>query len=417
VEDESDPSRTLHGTGMPTVGQPPQQPQQQPFPPPPQMAAAVVAPRTSAPAETYSRHFIGISLKRAFRLDIRADEVLPTERAMLETQAAHITNPEQQAFLAWRRSVLLMVALMFVPLTVSRFIEAFDGLTIHRVARIFTLLPAIAEGLFAIVAFDQLRKWTQWKRQRRVLFIAWIIYFLAPFVVYLYPWRTAFDLASYKEKLAAMKLGDAQFAYYTPFAIGLKFGALALVGLGPKIISLMPGLVRASIVAKLQFPGTTTPGWLIMLAAPLYALFAYIIVLLPYQVTGSWQFLVGNAGVLIAQVFIGVAGHRLTVPLSNQEAYHRIHKTWLAYIAILVVSLLFMVYGFYDFIHELHLGVMRVITSVLAIVSNVLLDTLIGTDLILAAMVYFRQRGGGPPDPARVQLLQDAEKKLDEFAR
>src|SRR5207237_7792685 len=110
VEDESDPSHTLPGTGLPAVVPPP--------PPQPQMAAAVVAPRTSAPAETYSRHFIGISLKRAFRLDIRADEVLPTERAMLETQAAHVTNPEHQAFLAWRRSVLLMVALMFVPLTV-----------------------------------------------------------------------------------------------------------------------------------------------------------------------------------------------------------------------------------------------------------------------------------------------------------
>ena len=66
--------------------------------------------------------------------------------------------------------------------------------------------------------------------------------------------------------------------------------------LGPKIISLMPGLIRASIVTKLQFPGTTAPGWLMMLAAPLYALFAYIIVLLPYQITGSWQFLAGNAG-------------------------------------------------------------------------------------------------------------------------
>ena len=40
----------------------------------------------------------------------------------------------------------------------------------------------------------QLKNWAQWKRQRRViLFIAWALYFIAPFVVYLYPFRTAFD--------------------------------------------------------------------------------------------------------------------------------------------------------------------------------------------------------------------------------
>ena len=77
--------------------------------------------------------------------------------------------------------------------------------------------------------------------------------------------------------------------------VGLAFGVQSLLALGPKVISLMPGLIRASIVTKLLFPGTTAPGWLMMLAAPFYALFAYIIVLLPYQLTGSWEFVVGNA--------------------------------------------------------------------------------------------------------------------------
>jgi hypothetical protein len=311
-----------------------------------------------------------------------------------------------------------MVALMFVPLTAFRFAEAFDGLEIHSVGRWFTLLPAFAEGLFCIVAFDQLRRWAHWNRQRRVLFIAWVIYFLAPFVVYLYPWRTAFDGTSMMNQLEATRVGGIELAHYKSqlhLLIGLKFGITALIALGPKVISLMPGLVRASIVAKLQFPGTTAPGWLIMLAAPLYGLFAYILVLLPYQVTGSWQFIVGNGGVLLAQVFIGISGHRFTVPLSNHEAVERIHKTWLAYILILVVSLVFMMYGLYEFVHELHLGVTRVITSLLALVSNVLLDTLVGTDLIIASMAYFRKRGRGDDDPTRAQLKQDAETKLDVF--
>ena len=379
-------------------------------------ALHAVTPVTKAPAETFSRNFIGISLRRAYRLDIRTDEVLPSERAVLEAQATHIRNPEHQAFLAWRRSVLLLVAIMFVPLTVSRFFETWDGPDVPHLGRAFTLLPVLAEAAFCVIAFDQLRNWAKWRKQRRILFVAWAIYFVTPFVVYIYPFREAFD--SNALLVQARALIEHETSLHVPLAqarmgVGMVFGMIALLVLGPKVVSLMPGLIRASIVTKLLFPGMTAPGWLMMLAAPFYALFAYIIVLLPYQVTGSWQFLVGNAGVLLAQVFIGVSGRRLTVPLTSEESYHRIHKTWLAYIGILVVSAGFMVYGLSDFIHALHLGKVRVITGVLSFVSNVLLDTLIGTDAIVAAMAYFRRRS--VPDPAHESLLRDAEVKLDTF--
>jgi len=380
----------------------------------PALALEAVTPRTSARVETLSRHFLGISLRRAFRLQIRTDEVLPAERAHLESQARHITDPDHQAFLAWRRSVLLLVAMMFVPLSVFRFIESFDGPHISAMGRAFMLLPAVAEAAFCVVAFDQLRNWAQWRRQRRIIFIAWALYFVSPFLVYVFPFRSAFD-SYYLERSAAelfgIQLNTSRSTIH--MVVGLAFGVQALLGLGPKIISLMPGLIRASIVTKLQFPGTTAPGWLMLLAAPFYALFAYIIVLLPYQITGSWQFIVGNTGILGAQVFIGISGRRLTVPLSNQESHDRIHRSWLAYIGILVVSAMFMVYGLYEFITQVHLGTVRVVTSILTFVSNVLLDTLIGTDAIVSAMAYFRRRG--ELDPVRERLLHEAEAKLDVF--
>lgn len=383
----------------------------------PSLAMRNVAPVTSAPAVTMSRGFLGISLKRAYRLNIHTDEVLPSERAHLESRASHIRDPEQQAFLAWRRSVLLLVACLFVPLTISRVIEAFDHPTLPRAARGFVLFPAIAEALFCIVAFDQLRNWANWKKQRKILFVAWAIYFLAPFLVYLYPFRYAFDGSIYAARAAAeiggVKLNASNQAIH--MAVGLAFGVQALLALGPKIISLMPGLIRASIVSKLLFPGTTAPGWLIMLAAPFYTLFAFIIVLLPYQITGSWQFVVGNGGILLAQFYIAMSGRKLTVPLTTEESHHRIHKAWLTYIIMLVVSAGFMIYGLSDFISQMHLGAVRVVTSILTIVSNVLLDTLIGTDAIVAAMSHFKRQE--VPDPAREQLLRDAQTKLDVFTR
>jgi hypothetical protein len=377
-------------------------------------AMSVVTPVTKAPAVTWSRHFLGISLRRAFRLHIMTDEVLPQERAHLESQAAHIRDPEQQAFLAWRRSVLLLVAVMFVPLSVFRFIEAFDGPALPWTARVFVLLPAVAEAAFCIVMFDQLRNWAKWQKQRRILFIAWALYFLAPFLVYVYPFRGAFD--SYSIARTATKILGFDLTSYNSkirMVVGLAYGVTALLALGPKVISLMPGLIRASVVSKLQFPGSGAPGWLMMLAAPFYALFAYILVLLPYQITGSWQFILGNAGILAAQVFIAISGRRLTGPLTTEESQHAIHKLWLWYILILVVSAGFMVYGLYDFITQLHMGPVRVVTGVLAFISNVLLDTLIGTDAIIAAMSHFKRRG--QPDPREEQLRRESEAKLDIF--
>jgi hypothetical protein len=384
-------------------------------PPRQDLPMQMIAPVTKEHSETWSSGFVWLSLRRAFRLHIRTDEVLPQERATLEAEAAHLRNPEHQAFLAWRRSVLLLVAIMFVPLTVFRVIETFDGPNIPHLGRAFQLLPAFAEGLFCLIAFAQLRNWAQWKHQRRKLFIAWAFYFIAPFLVYSYPFRLAFDnyyaASGELQKVLNLpvKISKADYHYF----VGMLFGMQALLVLGPKVISLMPGMIRASIVSKLQFPGATAPGWLMMLAAPFYALFAYIIVLLPYQITGSWQFVLGNIGVMTAQIFIGISGRRLTVPLTVDESYHRIHKTWLAYIGILVVSAGFMIYGLHDVIRELGLGPERVITGVLSFASNVLLDTLIGADAIIAAMAYLRRRSA--PDPRHEQLLRDAEVKLDVF--
>jgi hypothetical protein len=380
--------------------------------------AVALPPRAATEIETFSGTFLAVSLRRAFRLQIRTEEVLPSERAALAAEAKHIIDPEHQAFLAWRRSVLLLVATIFIPLTAFRFWEAFEGPNLPPMARMFVLLPAVAEAAFCLLAFDQLKNWTRWQKQRRILFLAWGLYFFAPFLVYLYPFRSAFDDSYQALREAATALSGLNVNTVKKqqhMLVGMLFGVQALLALGPKVISLMPGVIRASIVTKLLFPGTTAPGWLMMLAAPFYALFAYIIVLMPYQITGSWEFLVGNSGIMFAQVFIGVSGRRLTKPLSAAESHHRIHRNWLYYIGMLIISAGFMVYGLSDFIRELHIGPVRIVTGILSFLGNVLVLTLIGTDAIVASMARFRRTA--QPDAAAEVLQADAERKLAEFCR
>lgn len=373
---------------------------------------------TTIPIETLSGRFIRISLWRAFRLQIKSSEVLRSERKTLAADAEHIVDPEQQAFLAWRRSVLLLVAIAFVPLTVLRFIEAFQGPQVPIGARIFLLLPAFAEGLFCLIAFDQLKNWTKWKQQRRVLLIAWALYTLAPFLVYLYPFRDAYDGLAMGILRQAAEIGGGLRVAVTKdtagMAVGLAFGFKALLVLGPKVVSLMPGLIRASIVSKLLFPGMSAPGWLMILAAPFYALLVYIIVLIPYQLTGSWYFVGGIVGLLSAQVFIAWSGQVFTSPLDADDAHHKIHRAWLAYILLMCVAGGFIVLGLFDFIDRLDLGIIRIFSSVVSFFANVLLLTLIFTDGIVGGMAYFRKRVF--PDPRREELLRQSEEKLDRFS-
>lgn len=363
--------------------------------------------------QSLSGSFFLLSLKRAFRLEINPNEVLVAERRALAESAAHVTDPEHQAFLAWRRSVLLIVAVFFVPLTAMRVIETFDGLQVPPGARTAMLMPAVAEGLFCLTAFLMLGMWTQWQKQRRYLLIAWAIYFIAPFIVYLYPFQDAYDKTPELKKLLATMNLKATKTKYLHTAVGLVFGIKALLVLAPKAISLMPGMIRASIVSKLLFPGTSGPGFLLILAAPLYALFAYVIILMPYQITASIYFVIGLFGVMSAQIFMALAGRLLTMPLLRDEARQRIHRYWLAYILTLVCSAGVMLAGVYEFVEKYNYTAVSVVTTILSLASNVLLLTLIGTDAIVANMHRIAERR--KLDEQHAHLREESEAKLRRF--
>ena len=96
--------------------------------------------------------------------------------------------------------------------------------------------------------------------------------------------------------------------------------AQALVSLAPKVISLLQGLIRASIATKTLFPGASAPGWLMVIAAPLYMIIFYIFVLLPYHFTGSGAVALGMVLVLSAKGTLVKAGLGLTRPLPAEIA-------------------------------------------------------------------------------------------------
>ena len=353
--------------------------------------------------------FLKISAKRAFRLRIEPSEVLPSEREVLEDATPPILDANLQAFLAWRRSVLFLVACSLVFLTSLGLIDAL-AVKMATPIRFIKLTPVIAEGLFAYICWMQLRRWANWRKQRRMLMLGWVLFMATPFVVMVYPLRTMVDdvkLPTHAADLVALGLeGDLYNRTIMPFKVSM----LAMLQLAPKAISLMPGLVRASLVIKLLFPGSSAPGWLMVVAAPLYALIAYVILIVPYQFTGSGWFILGIIGIVTGQFLLARAGFGLARPMSEQEAVTAITRVRKIYISIMIGSLVMIIVALGSLVKMLNLHAFDVITSILKFETNVLILTMIGADVVITNLDRARAQTVG-----RDHVEDQAEAKIAAF--
>lgn len=362
------------------------------------------------PAKQFTA-FLKLSARRAFRLRIEPTEVLASERFALATANPPINDPNLSAFLAWRRSVLFLCAVALVPLTIIGLLNGISGDRIPLPIRMVRLGPAIAEGIFCLICWNQLKRWANWRRQRRKLFYGWLLFMAAPFIVFVYPLRSVFeDLYRQKEAVAASMIALGFQGGFKRTVMPYFFPMLALLQLAPKAISLMPGLVRSSMVIKLLFPGSTAPGWLIALAAPMYAIFAYTVLIIPYQLTGSIWFIVGIVGIVLGQAILARAGYRLARPLTEEAALTHLKRVRTWYLTVMIVSGLLIVVAMWSVVTVLSLHKLDVLLAILKFETNVLLITMIGSDLVITNLDRARNyTEGGEP------LEEHAEQKIAAF--
>ncbi len=322
--------------------------------------------------------FLKISSRRAFRLRIEPSEVLASERAALERAQPPILDSNLQAFLAWRRSVLFLVAVALLPLSIIGLVDAMAG-SMPSAIRMVKLGPALAEAAFCWICWSQLKRWSQWRAQRRKLFWGWLLFMGVPFIVFLYPLRTVLEEARPADTIRALGVDGAYRNAVMPFV----FAMIAMLQLAPKAISLMPGLIRASLVIKLLFPGATAPGWLIVIGAPLYALLAYVVLIIPYQFTGSGWFIAGVLGLIAGQVVLARAGFALARPMFEDEALRNIRRIRTYYLAVMILSAGLIVVALSKLVYQLNMRATDVITAVMKFETNVLILTLVVADLVI----------------------------------
>jgi hypothetical protein len=353
--------------------------------------------------------FLKISARRAFRLRIEPTEVLPDERQALLAANPPIHDENLQAFLAWRRSVLFLVATLLVPLSVIGILDAYSGVHVAQPVRFVKLFPATAEALFCAICWLQLRRWAHWRSQRKWLFFGWLLFMMTPFMVFIYPLRSAF--VELGHSLSVQQIQELGWhGVYTKAVAPFAFAMIAMFQLAPKVISLMPGLIRSSLVIKLLFPGSAAPGWLIVMAAPVYALIAYALLIIPYQFTGEPWFIVGILGIVFAQAMVARSGFRLARPLTQEEALRDIKKLRKFYMTLLLVSAACIIGGLGVLTRILQMKWTSIASTVLKFESNVLTLTMIGADLVVTNLDRARHYTTG-----KETIEEETEAKIAAF--
>lgn len=345
--------------------------------------------------------FLKISVRRAFRLRIEPSEVLPSERARLLAANPPVHEPNLQAFLAWRRSVLLLVSCSLVFLTGLGFVNAMHG-QMPQTLRMVRLGPAVAEGIFCLICWSQLPRWQHWRKQRRWLFYGWLLFMLAPFVVFVYPLRSILESSFHERKNLLSFVGIS--STFKTAVLPFVFAMIAMLQLAPKAISLMPGLMRASMVIKLLFPGSSAPGWLIAMAAPLYALLAYVILIIPYQFTGDPKFIAGVLGVVFGQIMLGRAGFKLARPMNEDQALVQIKKVRKIYLITMILSAGFIIAALYNLVSMIHLKITDVLLAIVKFETNVMTLTMVFSDLVVTNIDRAR---------SQTQVLADVEEATE----
>ncbi len=341
-----------------------------------------------------------LSMKRAFRLRIDANEILDDERDALLKARPAVTDEDQQAFLAWRRSVLFMAALIMIPVALVHAAQVADQ-SGPEGWKALNSLAVIVEIAFTVFLWIQVPRWTKWKKQSRALSWAWLLYFLTPFLIFLYPVASSMNYDDYGP-------AGSQARQMAQFTAGLAIGAQAMISLAPKIISLLQGMIRASIATKTLFPGSSAPGWLMVISAPLYMIIFYVFVLLPYHFTDSGLVAVGMLLILGAKSTLVRAGLHLTRPMRDEEARNSTSKALTLWFSMLALGALCIIGGLWDLISQASPN--TVINFALSMASNILLLTLIATDGLITGL----DRGRGTTADERA-LAEEVHGQLAAF--
>ena len=337
---------------------------------------------------------------RICRSDFNWIRATPQEVAALESAATPVGSSLAQDYASWRRS-LLMVCVLVLGVTLA--FSANDirlGMSDdsrHPVMRVqngvFFLFQVISFGLCLVAA----ARWSSIPSSKAYATAAWLVQFAGPFLVLLLP------LSLFVSSKMAL------------LALGLHSVAV----LAPKIFGLFPGIIRCSLSLKTLLPESAVPGWLCMLAAPVYALFLVLAAITALQTS----FVILGAGLLLLAAgssAVFVRARSILSPASQEDASQavaRVRRIQFLFQSAGLSLVAFQVIRHADFQWD---WVNSIVVFIFSFLGNVTLLTVVMSDSLLC-MIHQGQRqaesvaGTDIADGFQKRLVQLADCGLTDF--
>lgn len=371
------------------------------------------APKPSQPsaADTASAWSAAawLALRRLFRSDLQQERALDSERKELMAARPPVEDALAQDYAAWRRSLLWIacVALATVGILEALLYES-QAEQIERATR--TALEArgdtnaaeqarhsaeqiansigrenleILDGIFAILIFPMLigavlcaiaaRRWCDLRTSRRRARLAFLINFLTPFCLAIFPVKEMMD---YQQMTPAAR--QAMTA-----VLGIQMGLYYFMLIGPRSIALFPGVIRSSMTIKTLLPESPMPGWAVALAAPLYTVFLLVIFTTVNQMYGNFLLLTGIACLVLAPLVFLRRRKSLLRPHTAEEVSAVVGRLRRSAGLANLLGVVFLGAFLFD-VEFMRVG--DVIKFALSIVGNVVLLTVVGADFMLALL-------------------------------
>jgi hypothetical protein len=108
-----------------------------------------------------------------------------------------------------------------------------------------------------------------------------------------------------------------------------------------------------------------------------------VILIIPYQFTGSGWFIAGVIGIVVAQSWLARSGFGLARPMDEHEALAAIKRVRKVYLATMISSGILIIVALGSLVAKLNLRPTDVITAIMKFETNVLILTMIGADLVV----------------------------------
>jgi hypothetical protein len=287
------------------------------------------APSTPAPREPWLLARLVLHAIRTMAWNLRTIPITAAEQHALV--GASVDDAGARAYLAWRRSVLVVTAIIAaVAAGLTCYVELRNVPELTTIGYTVLALQLATGWVAPIAAAVAARRWLAHHRSRRALAIGWIVAFLAPLAIALVPFELRFETGD-KDRVTALQVVGALVDYVT---------------LMPLVLSVIPGVMRACLRVKLLLPASMLPGWFLVAAAPLWVVMFLIVFAIIGEVTTNP--LLEVAVVLLAAAPLLYLRHRalFTAPATSADdearllaVHHRVRLLLEVGVACLIVWL------------------------------------------------------------------------------